>query len=207
MSRSDLVVVGMSGNLLEIFEYLEETSRIRAILDDNSDPGKTHFEGIPVFPLSQAGRFAEMQFLCLIGSERSFRVRREIIASLGLSRESFATIVHHSARVSRFSKLGHGTCLYDGVTVTSNAEIGDHVLILPNAVIHHDVVVGSHSLLGTGCILAGGVRIGDSCYLGSGSAIRPGVTIGDGALVGMGAVVVHDVVPGAVVAGVPARPL
>ena len=41
--------------------------------------------------------------------------------------------------------------------------------------------------------------------IGSGATILCGVTIGEGALVGAGAVVTHDVAPGAVVAGVPAR--
>jgi UDP-2-acetamido-3-amino-2,3-dideoxy-glucuronate N-acetyltransferase len=41
--------------------------------------------------------------------------------------------------------------------------------------------------------------------LGSGAVILGGVRIGAGALVGAGAVVTHDVAPGSIVAGVPAR--
>jgi UDP-2-acetamido-3-amino-2,3-dideoxy-glucuronate N-acetyltransferase len=41
--------------------------------------------------------------------------------------------------------------------------------------------------------------------LGSGAVILGGVRIAAGALVGAGAVVTHDVAPGAIVAGVPAR--
>jgi UDP-2-acetamido-3-amino-2,3-dideoxy-glucuronate N-acetyltransferase len=43
--------------------------------------------------------------------------------------------------------------------------------------------------------------------LGSGAVIMAGVRIGAGAMVGGGAVVTHDVAPGEVVAGVPARAL
>jgi acetyltransferase-like isoleucine patch superfamily enzyme len=49
------------------------------------------------------------------------------------------------------------------------------------------------------------VRIDDDAWLGTGAIIMPGVTVGRGAVVGAGAVVLSDVDPYTVVAGVPAR--
>lgn len=51
------------------------------------------------------------------------------------------------------------------------------------------------------------VTIGAEVWIGGGAILLPGVTVGDGAIVGAGAVVTRDVVPGARVAGTPARPL
>jgi acetyltransferase-like isoleucine patch superfamily enzyme len=49
------------------------------------------------------------------------------------------------------------------------------------------------------------VRVGAWADIGTGSILLPGVSIGKGSIVGAGAVVTHDVLPFAIVAGVPAR--
>lgn len=207
MRHREIVPIGLSGNCLEIFESLSAESRLTAILDDSDRHRDTEFEGVPVLPLDRARDFPEAGFLCLVGSEKSYRARAGIVSRIGVGHDRFVTFKHPSAEVSRFAEVGRGTVFYSGALVTSNARIGDHVLIMPRAVVHHDVRIGNYSLIGTGVIIAGGATVGESCYIGSGTAIRNGVTIGDGALVGLGSVVVKDVAPGAVVAGCPARSL
>jgi acetyltransferase-like isoleucine patch superfamily enzyme len=49
------------------------------------------------------------------------------------------------------------------------------------------------------------IRIGDGAWLASRVTVLPGVTIGDGAVVAAGSVVVRDVPPNVLVAGVPAK--
>jgi acetyltransferase-like isoleucine patch superfamily enzyme len=51
------------------------------------------------------------------------------------------------------------------------------------------------------------VTIGSNVWIGRGAIVLPGVEIGDRAVVGANAVVTRNVAPGAVVAGVPARPI
>jgi acetyltransferase-like isoleucine patch superfamily enzyme len=53
----------------------------------------------------------------------------------------------------------------------------------------------------------GTVVIGNRCWIGAKAVILKGVQLGDGCVVAAGAVVTRSVDPGAVVAGVPARPL
>ena len=51
------------------------------------------------------------------------------------------------------------------------------------------------------------IVVGERARIGLGSGVLRGVTVGAGAIVGPHAVVTHDVAPGAVVGGVPARPV
>lgn len=51
----------------------------------------------------------------------------------------------------------------------------------------------------------GTIRVLDNCFIGANSIILPGVQIGPDSIVGAGSVVTKDVLPGTVVAGVPAR--
>jgi acetyltransferase-like isoleucine patch superfamily enzyme len=53
--------------------------------------------------------------------------------------------------------------------------------------------------------LTGPITIEDDVWIGSKATITRGVRIGTGAIVGANAVVTHDVPPGAIVGGVPAR--
>jgi len=84
------------------------------------------------------------------------------------------------------------------------------VIIGPDCMFADDVLVsdGRHDFDGTWPgVEAGNIEIGARVWLGQRVCVLPGVTIGEGAVVGAGSVVTHDVAPGELVAGVPARPL
>lgn len=53
----------------------------------------------------------------------------------------------------------------------------------------------------------GQVKIGNHCWIGAKAVILKDVELGDGCVIGAGAVVTKTVPPGAVVGGVPAKPL
>ncbi len=141
MSISSIVLVGLSGNTREFLELVETRFAVKAILSDSPGHGP-EFRNIPVAPLNTAREFTDSAFLFLIGSEKSYAIRKKLIADLGVPESRYATLVHPRATVSKEAVLGFGTVLSAGVTVTANARLGNHVMILPNSVIHHDVDVG-----------------------------------------------------------------
>lgn len=112
-------------------------------------------------------------------------------------------------------RIGRGVYIGEDLIVTEILEdsteklvIGDRVSIAPRVTL----VTSSdpnNSLLGLSAFrpVRGRIVIEDDAWIGTGVIILPNVEIGKGAVVGAGSVVTRSVPAGAVVAGVPARPL
>ena len=200
-----LLAFPCNGNAKEALDALGDDFHCIGFIDDTPEKQQQGCLGLPVYDRSALQRFGEAAVLAVPGGPESFRRRRQVIESLDVARERWATIVHPRASVSRHSRLGRNVLLMAGVVITSNSVIGDHVCILPNTVVHHDSFVGAWTLVGSGVTVAGGVSIGDGCYVASGSSIKHGLQLGAGCLVGLGSNVLRDVVPNAVVFGNPAR--
>jgi len=116
------------------------------------------------------------------------------------------TIVHPSARVSRFAVVGGGTFIAALAVVGPSARIGQGVIVNHGAVVDHDCVVGDHCHIAPNAGLGGGVRLGHRVLIGAGAVVLPGVSIGDDAVIGAGAVVTRDAPDHAEWVGVPAAP-
>jgi serine O-acetyltransferase len=115
---------------------------------------------------------------------------RAASAVTALGRILFSAHVPAEAVIGEGTELGYGGL---GVIVHKRAVIGRNVLLSPG------VVVGGRSEL------EGVPVIEDDVKIGAGAKILGPIRIGRGAKVGANAVVIDDVAPGDVVAGVPAR--
>lgn len=108
-----------------------------------------------------------------------------------------------------------GVVIGDHVSIGANTAvdqgtIGDTVIEdfakIDNLVhIAHNCHVGRGAFVIAGAVLCGGTHIGERSWIAPQASVREHVTVGDDALVGIGSVVLHDVAPGTVVAGNPAR--
>lgn len=124
------------------------------------------------------------------------------------------------ARVGPFSHLRPGARLDAGVELGNFAEVKNsrigartkmhHMSYLGDAEVGEDVNVGAGTIT-TNFDSESGIKsrtvVEDGASLGSDTMLVAPVTVGKGAMTGAGAVVTHDVEPGTLVVGVPARPL
>ena len=106
--------------------------------------------------------------------------------------------------------LGDRVFVNRGTLITAHTDIhiGDDVLIGPYVVINsgdHDYSDLTQPIASQGHA-TGPIDIGNDVWLGAHCVILRGVKVGDGAVVAAGAVVIDDVPPRTLVAGVPAVP-
>jgi UDP-3-O-[3-hydroxymyristoyl] glucosamine N-acyltransferase len=129
--------------------------------------------------------------------------------------EGFGFEVTDDGKPIRIGHLG-------GVVIGDHVEIGQHVAIAQGTIhptriddhvkiddcvfLAHNVEVGEAAFVIAGAEISGSVVIGKRAWISPEATVIQKVRIGDDALVGIGAVVVKDVDPNTVVAGVPAKP-
>ena len=109
--------------------------------------------------------------------------------------------------------IGDNAVIMMGAIINIGAEIGEGTMIDMGAVLGGRATVGKHCHVGAGAVLAGVIEpasatpvvVEDDVLIGANAVVIEGVRIGRGAVVAAGAVVVSDVEPDTVVAGVPAR--
>jgi bifunctional UDP-N-acetylglucosamine pyrophosphorylase/glucosamine-1-phosphate N-acetyltransferase len=124
--------------------------------------------------------------------------------------------VEDDVRIGPFAHLRPGASIGRGSKLGNYAEVKNSRLG-PGVQQHHmsyigDADVGERTNIGAGTITANydGRRkhrttIGAGAFIGSDTMLVAPVTVGDGARTGAGSVVTHDVPPGMVAVGVPAR--
>ena len=120
---------------------------------------------------------------------------------------------------SLFNELCRSRCIVQTMTDHAVITMGDDSGASSVVIKAEEAVrIGRRVLVGAGTIImdsdlhgdvlgteAAPITIGDDVFIGMDCRILKGVTIGDGAVVAAMSVVTHDVPPGAVAAGVPAR--
>lgn len=118
-----------------------------------------------------------------------------------------------------------------GAIIRDQVEIGDNAVIMMGAVINIGAVIGEGTMIDMGVVLGGRATVGKKCHIGAGTVLagvveppsaKPvvieddvviganavvieGVTVGKGAVIAAGSVVLSDVPPNTLVAGMPAR--
>lgn len=110
-------------------------------------------------------------------------------------------------------EIGDNCVIMMGAVLNIGAVIGKKTMIDMNVVVGGRAIVGDNCHIGAGTVLAGVIEppsadpviIEDDVLIGANAVVLEGVKVGKGAVVAAGSIVVKDVEPYTVVAGVPAK--
>ncbi|WP_075071156.1 NeuD/PglB/VioB family sugar acetyltransferase [Levilinea saccharolytica] len=205
-----IVVLGAAGSGIQIAESVERLpgARLAGFLDDAYAAQGSRFD-LPVLGSLQDWRTLpeDVLFLNSLYTAKKMRVYRDIVHSLGIPAERWATVVDPNAVLSPRAQVGRGVYVGPGVIVQPQVVLEDHVCILGNSYVAHDCHLERYACCANSVSLTGNVHIQTGAYLGANVSVRVGLQIGAFSTVGMGAVVLADIPPGEVWAGNPARRL
>ena len=202
------VIIG-AGTYGEVYlAYLQEAGvEIVGFIDDAPKADKVR--GIPVLGGMDALPSLKEQYgvegvYCPLGNNK-LRVKFLSYAQeLGYQTPNF---IHPSVEIGPNVTIGdEGIYILPKTIIMPWCQIDNYVMMSTGSIVSH------HSHLEEGCFLSFGVNFGASivahqyAYCGISSTIMTGVhELGEDCLIGAGAVVIRDVEPKAVVAGVPAK--
>jgi len=110
-------------------------------------------------------------------------------------------VVGSAVYIGKETKIGNGVRIGDKAHVTDHMTIEDNVFIAAMAIMMND----KYPIVNNPRFKRCDPYLEEGCSIGCASVILPGVRIGKKAIVGAGAVVSHDVPPGVIIRGLPAR--
>lgn len=204
---STLIVFGSGGHAKVVIDAAEKQGYRQILVADDAEKNwGADLMGCRIL----GGRDALLQLgmrlpaIAAIGDNRS---RMRVAAWLESNGFELAAVIHPSAQIGRGARIGGGSFLAAAAVVNSDAVIGANVIVNTGATVDHDCLIGDGVHLAPGVHVCGQVEVAAGSFLGAGTVVIPGVRIGANCVVGAGSTVLDHVADGAMVAGVPARPL
>ena len=203
-----VIVWGAGGHGLVTVDALLacECWDVVGVVDDDSAKAGRDVIGVPVYDptgdISKLIKKLRANAIAIgIGDNYARDKKFRYVRDRGLE---VVNVIHPSAHISRFVKLGQGITILAGATINPGTVIEDNVCVNTSASVDHDNHLEKNCHILPNSTLTGTVRVGQFASIGSGAVVAPNLTIGKHSYVAAGAVVVKNVPEGVIVAGVPA---
>jgi sugar O-acyltransferase (sialic acid O-acetyltransferase NeuD family) len=203
----NLIIIGAGGAGRETLDIALELSNIKSFkvlgfLDDFHKTGSL----INDYPI--LGKISDWEpkkkevFVCAIGD---IEKRKAIIKLFENKNAKFINLIHPTAIISIYAKIGTGNIIFPYVWISANTIIGDYVFINSRVSIGHDAQIGNFCVISSFCDVTGYVVLEDSVFLGSHVSIAPKIKICQYSFIAIGSIVLKNTSKGSRVIGYPAK--
>ena len=193
-----MVLYGVGGHTKVVIDCLNALNiDIFGIFDERSD--LVSLNGYDVLG-EYDQTFHESENIVITTEENM--ARKRIVSKIN---HRFGTIIHPTAIISEYSKIGEGTVIVHGAIVQSGSKIGKHAILNTSCVVDHDVYIGAFCHISPNVTICDNTQIGEGTHIGAGATIIPGVTVGKWCIIGAGAVITQNLPDYSLVVGVPGK--
>ena len=206
MENKNLILVGGGGHCKSVIDVAESAGyTIKGILDLPEKVGEKIL-GYPIIGSDEciADLIHEFLFLVTVGHIKDVSLRINLYQRILNEGGKLATVIAHTAHVSKYATIGEGTVIMHHAMVNANAVIGKGCIINTFANIEHDVVIEDFCHISTGAIVNGNCKIGYGTFIGSQSVIVNSVEVTEGCVIGAGSTVIKDLNQKGIYLGSPA---
>ena len=209
MVTKDIYIIGASLYGEVVLELAEQCGYIvKGFFDD--DPQKSNKKisdlqviGTTKLLFSIKKNLEGMNFAVAIGHNKTRRTLLEKIREEG---GITPNLIHKTAEISPSVSIGKGVYINAYSIIWTKVRIEDDCLFSPHVLISHHAVIQKGSFIANMSVVGAEVVVEKDVLVGMGSTIKSGVkTIGENSIIGAGSVVIHNVLPNIIVAGVPAK--
>ena len=200
MSRK-VVIMGGGGNASVIaYAIIEAAQKGQSDLQFcgylNDRDNVSEIEGYPVIGgLKDIPKLIDENyfFINAIGKIGFQKERIELLESLNIPDNRYATFVHPSAYVAPNVKLGVGCVVMPNVSISPGTIIGKCTRIMINAVIGHNNKIGDYCFFAAASCTGAYLNIEDGVFVSLNATIKEFLTLKKYSTVGMGAVLTKDI--------------
>ncbi|MED2762264.1 acetyltransferase [Bacillus thuringiensis] len=206
----DIVVIGSGGFSKQVIEIIEQLNLINpnykllGVVDDNKSLVGTEVLGYEVIGdtdyIKQLSKQQKIQGVIAIADGE---IREHI--SRKLNDVQWINLIHPSAVVSKYTKLGEGNIICAGVVINPECKMGNHSHINIGSTLGHDVLMLDYVTVMPGSKISGNVNLKSKSMVGTGATIIQGLTIEQNVVLGAGSVVTKNTEPNFLYVGVPAK--
>ncbi|MFC1511848.1 acetyltransferase [Candidatus Latescibacterota bacterium] len=207
---TSIALIGSSQLSERLIYYFEETGfgTVAGMFDDYLAPDTIVYDRPILGKVSDVPeRFRDGAFdrMAVAIGYKHLPYRKKVYEFISGQGIPVVTFVHPSSFVDTSATINPGAIILTCCTVEMRATVGENVLLSSRSFVSHHVRVGAHTYCGPAIHLAGNSVIGECCFLGINTTVSDHVTVSDNVVCAAGSVIMKDVPPRVMVAGVPAQ--
>lgn len=191
-----LFIIGAGGFGRELLQWVKDINEVKPtwdiqgfIDDDPNALDEVECDYKVVGKLSECHLEDDEYYALAISNPRT---KMEIANELEKKNIKFASIIHPTAVLTKFSHYNDGLIMFPYAKLSVNSTVGKHVTIMSSGV-GHDVKVGDYCTICGNVTVIRNVVIGDRTYIASNVVLNAGVNVGNDCYIGMGSMILKDV--------------